>query len=84
MVDKAVALKYDDASSKAPKVVASGKGEIASKIIQRAKEHDVALFSNPELVSSLLNLELDQEIPTQLYQAVADIFIWLMQNESKL
>ncbi|WP_345992700.1 EscU/YscU/HrcU family type III secretion system export apparatus switch protein [Sulfurimonas sp. HSL-1716] len=80
--DKAVALKYDKKDT-APKVVASGKGELAQKIIQKAKEYNVPIFSNPELASSLINLELDHEIPVQLYQAVADVFIWLMKNESK-
>ena len=83
MSDKAVALKYDKAQHNAPKVVASGKGELAQRIIQKAKEYNVPVFTNPELASSLVNLEIDQEIPEQLYQAVVDVFIWLMKNESK-
>lgn len=82
--DKAVALKYDKEKDTAPKVVASGKGELAQRIIQKAKEYNVPIFSNPELASSLIDLDLDKEIPSQLYQAVADVFIWLMKNESKL
>ncbi|WP_345979718.1 EscU/YscU/HrcU family type III secretion system export apparatus switch protein [Sulfurimonas sp. HSL3-2] len=81
--DKAVALKYDQEKNTAPKVVASGKGELAQRIIQKAKEYNVPIFSNPELASSLIDLDLDKEIPSQLYQAVADVFIWLMKNESK-
>lgn len=81
--DKAVALKYDQETNTAPKVVASGKGELAQRIIQKAKEYNVPIFSNPELASSLIDLDLDKEIPSQLYQAVADVFIWLMKNESK-
>lgn len=81
--DKAVALKYDKETNTAPKVVASGKGELAQRIIQKAKEYNVPIFSNPELASSLIDLDLDKEIPSQLYQAVADVFIWLMKNESK-
>ena len=83
MSDKAVALKYDKEQQNAPKVVASGRGEIAAKIIQKAKEYNVPIFSNPELASSLINLEIDQEIPEQLYHAVVDVFIWLMKNESR-
>ena len=79
----AVALKYDSEQNNAPKVVASGKNEIADKIIQKAKEYNVPIFSNPELASSLITLDVDQEIPTQLYQVVADVFVWLMINESK-
>ena len=83
MRDKAVALKYDKELQNAPKIVASGQGELASKIIQKAKEYNVPIFSNPELASSLINLKIDQEIPAQLYHAVVDIFLWLMKNESK-
>ncbi len=81
--EKAVALKYNAESDSAPKVIASGKGELAARIIQKAKEYNVPIFSNPELASSLIDLDLDQEIPAQLYQAVADVFVWLMKNESK-
>lgn len=80
---KAVALKYAQDNDNAPKITASGKGELALKIIQKAKEHDVALFYNDELVSSLIDLKLDEEIPQQLYMAVADVFIWLLKNENQ-
>lgn len=84
MQNKAAALKYDKKSGSAPKVVASGKGSIALNIIQKAKEFDVPIFANEALVNSLIDLEIDHEIPQELYQAVADIFIWLMKNEKKL
>lgn len=84
MSTKAAALKYDQESSKAPKIIASAKGEIADKIIQKAKEFDIPIFANKELVDSLVNLDIDHEIPQELYSAVADIFIWLMKNENKL
>jgi flagellar biosynthesis protein len=81
--DKAVALKYEKESSNAPKVLASGKGELAKKIIQKANEFDVPIFANKELVNSLIDLDINQEIPSELYQAVVEVFIWLMKNESK-
>lgn len=81
---KAVSLKYNQNKDNAPKVVASGKGDIALKIIQKAKEFDVPLFYNDELVSSLVDLKLDAEIPQELYSAVSDVFIWLLKNEAKL
>ncbi len=80
---KAVALKYNQNSENAPRVTALGKGELAFKIIQKAKEFDIPLFCNDELVSSLVDLELDKEIPQQLYKAVADVFMWLMRQENK-
>jgi flagellar biosynthesis protein len=83
MSDKAVALKYDKESNSAPKVIALGKGEIAQKIIDKAKEYHVPIFCNQELVNSLINLDIDTEIPPNLYNAVVEVFAWLMKNESK-
>ncbi|QOY54477.1 EscU/YscU/HrcU family type III secretion system export apparatus switch protein [Candidatus Sulfurimonas marisnigri] len=81
MADKAVALEYDKKSGSAPKVIASGKGTIAKNIIAKAKEFDIPIFANEALVNSLVDLEIDKEIPSELYQAIADVFIWLMKNE---
>jgi flagellar biosynthesis protein len=81
---KAVALKYDQEKNNAPKVLASGKGMVAQKIIQKAKEFNVPLFANKELVESLIDLEIDKEIPPQLYQAVVEVFVWLRKQDQKL
>lgn len=83
-MNKAAALKYNKENDSAPKVVASGKGEVALKIIQKAKEFDIPLFANEALVNSLVDLKLDQEIPKELYSAVVEVFVWLMKNEEKL
>jgi flagellar biosynthesis protein len=83
MSDKAAALKYDKESGAAPKVVASGKGELAKKIIQKAEEFNVPIFANEALVNSLVDLEVDAQIPSELYQSVVEVFIWLMKNEKK-
>ncbi len=81
---KAAALKYDKLTQNAPKVVAKGKGEIASKIVQKAKEFDVPVFVNKELVESLVNLEIDTEIPPRLYEAVVEVFVWLTKQDERL
>ena len=81
--EKAVALKYDKSGQGAPKVVAKGQDEIAQKIKEKAAEFDVPLFQNEALASSLLNLNLDEQIPANLYKAVAEVFVWLMQSEKK-
>lgn len=81
---KAVALQYEQNRQSAPKVIAKGKGRVAEKIIEKAKEYDIPLFANPELADSLLSLDIDSEIPPELYQAVVDVFIWLMQQENRL
>ncbi|MDD5157998.1 EscU/YscU/HrcU family type III secretion system export apparatus switch protein [Sulfurimonas sp.] len=83
MQNKAAALKYDKANQGAPKVIASGKGAIAKKIIEKAKEFNVPIFANEALVNSLVDLDIDHEIPAELYKAVVEVFVWLMKNEKK-
>ncbi len=82
MNKKAVALAYEEYKDHAPKVVASGRGKIAEAIIQKAKEYDVPLFCNVELVDSLIKMEINSNIPPELYQAVVDVFIWLQNSQS--
>ena len=81
--DKAVALKYEEDGKQAPKVVAKGKGELAKKILQKADEFEIPIFKNEALANSLLNLDLDEQIPPNLYKAVAEVFVWLMSAEQK-
>ena len=76
----AVALAYRSGDA-APKVVASGRGLIAQAIIERAKEHGVYVHESEELVSMLMQVELDQHIPPQLYLAVAELLAWLYRLE---
>ncbi|RAX58166.1 flagellar biosynthesis protein FlhB [Helicobacter monodelphidis] len=80
---KAAALAYNRETDRAPKLVAKGKGHIADKIIEKAKEFDVPLFQNEMLVDSLLKAEVDAEIPQALYQAVVEVFVWLYESEQK-
>ena len=81
--NKAVALKYDQEGASAPKVVAKGQGEIAKKILQKADEFEIPIFKNKALAESLLNLDVDEQIPANLYKAVAEVFVWLMNSEQK-
>lgn len=78
---KAVALKYDFDS--APKVVAKGEGQIADKIIEIAEEHGVTLYQDSELVKLLSRIEVDDEIPSNLYQAVAVVLSFVFQLNGK-
>ena len=82
-VDKAVALKYDSQQTSAPKIIAKGKGKIAKKILQKANEFDIPIFKNEALAESLLKLDVDEQIPPNLYKAVAEVFVWLMKAEQK-
>jgi flagellar biosynthesis protein len=77
----AVALAYSQTDA-APRVVAKGRGLIAEQIITRAREHGVYVHESPELVSLLLQVDLDQRIPPQLYIAVAELLAWIYRLES--
>jgi flagellar biosynthesis protein len=79
---QAVALAYLE-NSGAPKVVAKGKGLIAEQIIQKAKDSGVFVHESRELVSLLMNVDLDQQIPPTLYQAIAELLAWVYQIENK-
>ena len=72
----AVALAYSGASS-APRVVAKGHGLIAETIIERAREAGVFVHESPELVGLLMQVDLDRQIPPQLYVAVAEVLAWV-------
>ncbi len=80
MTRKAAALKYK-AIEGAPKIVASGKGDIALKIIEKAKIFDIPLFQNEALAESLLKQNVGTQIDPQLFQAVAEVFVWLLKSE---
>ena len=74
---KAVALKYNREKSGAPKVVASGKGEVANNIIKLAQEHDIFIKKDADLVELLSKIEINKEIPPMLYKAVAEVFSFI-------
>lgn len=74
---RAVALRYDSKQDGAPTVVAKGKGAVADRIVALARENDVAVREDPALVTVLSKLDLDREIPPQLYAAVAAILAFL-------
>ena len=80
---KAVAIGYNRSQDNAPKVLASGAGEIANKIISLAKEHDIPIKEDPDLIEILSKVEVDQEIPPNLYKAVAEIFSFLYKITNK-
>jgi flagellar biosynthesis protein len=77
---QAVALAYATGDA-APKVVAKGRGILAQTIIERAKEAGVYVHESPELVSLLMQVDLDQHIPPELYLAVAELLAWLYRLE---
>lgn len=78
--DEAVALTYATGES-APRVVAKGRGLLAQEIIERAREAGVYVHESPELVGLLMQVDLDERIPPQLYVAVAELLAWLYSVE---
>jgi len=80
---KAVALKYDREKGNAPKVMAKGRGEIAEKIIEIAKAHNLPLYEDKNLVQILEALELETEIPPELYRAVAEVLAFIYRLNEK-
>jgi flagellar biosynthesis protein len=78
----AAALSYDDQQPGAPRVVAKGYGLVADMIVQRAKEAGLYVHEAPEMVSLLMQVDLDSRIPPQLYAAVAELLAWLHRLES--
>jgi flagellar biosynthesis protein len=79
----AAALSYDEHQpGAAPRVVAKGYGLVADMIVQRAKEAGLYVHEAPEMVSLLMQIDLDSRIPPQLYAAVAELLAWLHRLES--
>jgi len=78
----AVAIAYETGAS-APKVVAKGKGLIAEAIIARAKEHGIHVHESKELVSLLMKVDLDKDIPQTLYRVVAELLAWLYHIDTE-
>ncbi|GAB5047262.1 EscU/YscU/HrcU family type III secretion system export apparatus switch protein [Thermodesulfovibrio sp. TK110] len=81
---KAVALKYEKEKNTAPTVVAKGRGWIAEKIIELARHHGVPLKEDETLVEVLSKLDLYEEIPVELYKAVAEILVFVYQIKGKI
>ncbi|MDZ4857351.1 MAG: EscU/YscU/HrcU family type III secretion system export apparatus switch protein [Candidatus Hydrogenedentes bacterium] len=74
---KAVALHYDTESDAAPRVVAKGNRLLAERIIEIAKQNDIPIHEDPDLVAILSVLDLDREIPDALYRAVAEVLAFV-------
>lgn len=80
---KVAALKYKPKEDSAPKVVAKGSGWLAEKILDVAKQHGVPLKQDSQLVEVLSQIDLDREIPPELYKAVAEILAFVYRMTKK-
>lgn len=74
---KAAALKYDAQVDSAPVVKAKGVGAVAQRIIHTARDHNIPIREDPDLVELLVQLDLEQEIPPELYKVVAEILAFV-------
>lgn len=81
--NKAVALKYAPEQGKAPKVVAKGRGLVAQNMIDKAKASGVPVQEDASLVEVLSKLDLDQEIPPDLYKLVAEVLSFIYRSDQR-
>ena len=81
--EKAAALKYRHGKDNAPKLIAKGRGKVAEKIIEIARTHGIPIQEDKELVEFLSMLDLYQEIPPELYRAVAEILAFVYSLNKK-
>jgi flagellar biosynthesis protein len=78
----AVALHYDKAG--APRVVAKGRGSLGAKIVEVARAHDIPIEEHEVLAGALSNVELGDEIPAELYKAVAEVLIFVLRLSGRI
>lgn len=79
---KAAAIAYRE-NDPAPRVIAKGFGVTAEAIIERAREMGIYVHRSPELVDLLMKVDLDECIPEELYQAIAELLAWLYELEGR-
>ena len=82
--DKAVALRYNDKIENAPRVVASGQGLIAQRIKEIAKTNGIPIHKDNDLVELLAQVDIDREIPPELYAAIAEILSMIYRANEEL
>ncbi|GAA4871458.1 FlhB-like flagellar biosynthesis protein [Paenibacillus vulneris] len=82
-IKKAVALKYAPDQGKAPVLIAKGKGHIAEAILKKAMDNGIPVQEDSSLVEVLSKLDLDQEIPPELYNLVAEILSFIYRSDQR-
>ncbi len=80
---QAVALRYNSQKDKAPRIVAKGRGYTAENILQLAQENSVPIYQDKTLLSMLMALELDREIPAELYAVVAEVLAYVYRIDKR-
>jgi len=80
---KAVVLRYTEGRDKAPVVVAKGAGELAERIIELARREGVPVLEDKHLIEALLKIEVFEEIPPVLYEAVAKVLVFVQEAQKR-
>ena len=80
----AVALKYDKDENRAPQVIAKGSGQVAENIIKKGEEEGITSIEDKHLADDLFKLDIDEEIPEELYTAVAEILNYVYKLDNNL
>ncbi len=80
---KAVVLRYDRDRDNAPRLVAKGYGELAERIIEVAKEKKIPVVEDKELTEALLSVDVYEEIPSVLYEAVARVLVFVSRVKKR-
>lgn len=78
---KAVALKYEAERDNAPRVIAKGRGHVAEHILETAQKNSVPVYQDKTLVNMLMALEIDREIPPELYKAIAEVMAYVYKMD---
>ena len=79
----AVALRYDLEKDRAPRIVAKGSGEVAERILELAQKHGVPVHEDPELIAALARLDVQDQIPPELYQVMAEVLTFIYKANKK-
>ena len=83
-VKRAVALKYEPEKDGAPRMTAKGSGVIAERIIELARKEGIPIQEDPDLIGALIHLDFGEEVPPELYRAVAEILAFAYRMNRRL
>jgi flagellar biosynthesis protein len=83
-IPKAVGIGYTPHQDRAPRVVAKGRRKVAEEIIALAQKHHIPIYQDPMVVELLYTLEVDQDIPEELYRVVAEILVFVYRLDKGL
>ena len=82
-IKKAQALKYDPSKDNAPRIIATGRGQLAEKMIEKAKEENIPIYKDEHLAEALNKLEVGTEIPRELYEVVAEVLSFISRVDEQ-